>query len=59
MLVKNVQEIDGKSLVFEGTLTQPEVEIITSFGINALMSLGLMAMLPNMKVENASEKDLH
>lgn len=59
MQVKNVQEIDGKSLVFEGTLTPAEAELVISFGINALMTLGLISNLPNMKVEHVSPQDVH
>lgn len=59
MQVKNVQKIEGKNLVFEGTLTEAETEIVVSFGLNALMTLGLLGSLPNLKVENAPEQDLH
>lgn len=59
MQVKNVQEVEGKAIVFEGTLTPTESELVVSFGLNALMSMGLMSMLPSVKVENAPEQDLH
>jgi hypothetical protein len=49
MLVNNVQQHEDKSLVFTGTLTPPEVEIVVSFGINALMHLGLMHLLPSLE----------
>lgn len=49
MLVHNVQERDDKTLVFTGTLTAPEVEVVVSFGINTLMSLGLAHLLPSIE----------
>lgn len=59
MKVKNVQEHEDKTLVFEGTLTPTEAELVVSFGLNALMSLGLMSMIPSVKVEHVSPQDVH
>lgn len=58
MHVNNVQQKDDKSLVFTGTLTPPEVEIVVSFGINALMSMGLLHMLPNLHKEELDENPI-
>lgn len=59
MLVNNVQQAEDKSIVFTGTLTAPEVEIVVSFGINALMSMGLLHMLPNLHQQEMDETATH
>lgn len=47
------------SVIFTGTLTPPEVEIVVSFGINALMSMGLLHMLPSLHKEELDETTTH
>lgn len=51
MEIKNVQEFDDKTLKFEGVLNPSETAIVVSFGLNALMSLGLIHLLPTLSVE--------
>ncbi len=51
MQVKNVQETEDKRLTFEGELGPQEAALVVSFGLNALFSMGLMNLIPNVLVE--------
>lgn len=57
MEIKNLQELDDKTLLFEGSLSPHEAAIVVSFGLNAMMSLGLMHLLPTVKVEEVNIPD--
>ena len=57
MHIKNVQELEDKTVVFEGEMSQHEHSVVVSFGLNALMSLGLLQLIPSVKVEEFPKPD--
>lgn len=57
MLVKNVQELEDKTITFEGELGPSEAAVVLSFGLNALFSMGLMSMIPDISVSEFATPD--
>jgi len=51
MQVKEVQELEDKTITFGGTLGPTEAAVVLSFGLNALFSMGLMSLIPGVSVE--------
>jgi hypothetical protein len=59
MKVNSVQEHEDKTVSFTGTLTQAEADTLLGFGLNAMVSLGIISMLPSVKVEHVDKQDVH
>ena len=50
MQVNSVQELDDKTVKFEGHMTEKEAGIVIALGLNTLYASGLMAMLETVEV---------
>ncbi len=50
MIITNVQELEDRTLKFDGTLTETEAAMVVSIGLNTLWSSGLMKLLGEMTV---------
>lgn len=49
MNIKSVQELEDRTLVFEGEMNPSEVAIVISMGLNTLMGMGMMEMIPGIQ----------
>lgn len=61
MEVKNVQQVGDTVYTFTGELNTTEHAVVLSYGLNTLMSLGLMSLMPNVDVSatEANENPTH
>ena len=49
MNVKNIQELEDRTLIFEGSLNPTEVAVVVSMGLNTMLAMGLMEMIPGIE----------
>jgi hypothetical protein len=58
MQILSVQEQDDKTLKFEGTISDQEAAIVLAVGLNAMLHLGMMHMVPDIEYsEDDDEED--
>jgi len=51
MKINTVTELDDKTVQFSGELTASESALVVSFGLNGMLAMGLMALVPGIKYE--------
>jgi len=47
--VNSVQEHDNKTITFNGELSPEESSLVVAFGLNTMLAMGLMSMVPNVE----------
>lgn len=57
MKINSVQELEDKSISFDGELSPTETALVVSMGLNTMISLGLMHLLPGLTVEETDHQD--
>lgn len=57
MKINSVQELEDKSITFNGELSPTETALVVSMGLNTMISLGLMHLLPGLEVEEFENKN--
>ena len=49
MKVNSVQEHEVKTVTFTGELSPEETNLVVAFGLNTMLAMGLMSMMPNVE----------
>jgi len=49
MKINTVTEMEDKTLSFTGELTASESALVVSFGLNGMLAMGLMALVPGVQ----------
>ena len=49
MKVSSVQEHENKTVTFQGELTPEETGLVVSFGLNTMLAMGIMSLIPNIE----------
>jgi hypothetical protein len=57
MQILSVQEQDDKTLKFEGTISDQEAAIVLAVGLNAMMHMGMMHMIPDVEYSEDDAED--
>lgn len=57
MQVNNVQELEDRTVTFEGQLTGKEAAIVLSIGLNTLYANGMMKMIDNVAVSEVLHQE--
>jgi hypothetical protein len=56
--IKSVQELEDNTVVFEGELNNQELAIALAFGLNTMLSMGVMEMIPNVQTTQMFTPDM-
>lgn len=48
MKVNSIQEMEDHTIVFNGELNPTEAALVISMGLNGMLSLGMMHLIPDM-----------
>jgi hypothetical protein len=57
MQIISVQEQDDKTLKFEGTISDQEAAIVIAVGLNSMLHMGMMHMVPDIEVDEDSGEE--
>ena len=57
MQVNNVQELEDRTVTFEGELSMKEASVVLSIGLNTLFANGMMKMIENITVSEVPHRD--
>jgi hypothetical protein len=55
MHILSVQEQDDKTIKFEGTISEQEASIVLAVGLNAMLHMGMMHMIPDVEYDEDAE----
>lgn len=58
MKIKSVQELEDNTVVFEGEMNNQELAIALAFGLNTMLSMGVMEMIPNISTTQIFTPDM-
>ena len=56
MQILSVQEQDDKTIKFEGTISDQEAAIVLAIGLNAMLHMGMLHMIPGIEVDEDAEE---
>jgi hypothetical protein len=56
MHILSVQEQDDKTIKFEGTISEQEASIVLAVGLNAMLHMGMMHMIPDVEYDEDADE---
>jgi hypothetical protein len=57
MHILSVQEQDDKTIKFEGSISEQEASIVLAVGLNAMLHMGMMHMIPDVEYEEGEPNE--
>lgn len=57
MQILSVQEQDDKTIKFEGTISDQEAAIVIAVGLNAMLHMGMMHMIPGIDFDDEADEE--